>query len=433
MASGVSDPNYGEVMFGWAEDLIPICRSITGPGVRETLQYLKKIIPNLEVVSVPTGERAFDWEVPPEWVIRDAYIATLDGARIVDFKENNLHVVGYSEPVDGVFTKDDLLPHLHSLPNMPDAVPYITSYYKRSWGFCVSDRFKRQLPDVRFRVVIDSDIKPGVLNYGEVYLPSSESGAMDVLLSTNVCHPSMANNETSGIVVTAALAVHLAGRGYRKHNYRIVFLPETIGSLVFISRNLATLKSKLIAGFVVCCIGDDRAFSYVPSRLGDSLADRVIKHVLGWVDSTYKKYTWSDRGSDERQYCAPGIDLPVASLMRSKYGEYPEYHTSDDKLHSVVTPSGLQGGFSALLRAIDILERHCFPRAVVLGEPNLGRRGLYPSTSTRDSFSKVIRMLNVLSYADGANSLLDIAEKCDCPVWDLYDIVRKLREEGLLK
>ena len=430
---GGNNPRYGEVMYEWAEDLIPICRSITGPGVRETLQYLKNIIPNLDIVSVPTGAKAFDWEVPPEWAIRDAYIATLDGDRIVDFHNNNLHVVGYSEPVNGVFTRAELLPHLHSLPSMPDAIPYITSYYKRSWGFCVAERLKKQLPDTRYRVVIDSQIKHGVLNYGELYLQSSKKSTTDVLLSTNVCHPSMANNETSGIVVTAALAHHLSSREFRKHNYRIVFLPETIGSLVFISRNLETLKNRLLAGFVVACIGDNRAFSYIPSRLGDSLTDRVIQHVLRWVDTEYKKYSWSDRGSDERQYCAPGIDLPVASLMRSKYGEYPEYHTSEDKLGSVVTAEGLQGGFAALLRAIDVVERHCYPRAVVLGEPNLGRRGLYPSTSTLESFSKIIRIVNVLTYADGKHSMVDIAEKCGCPVWELYDVVSRLREERLLE
>ena len=419
----------GERMHSWAGDLFPICRSITGPGVRETLKYVQNILPELKIHSVPSGTRAFDWTVPDEWMIHDAFITDESDKRIVDFQKHNLHILGYSEPVDKWMTLEELDPHLYSLPDQPNAIPYVTSYYKQRWGFCLTYNQYKSLKPGRYHAVIDSILKPGMLNYGELILPGESN--KEVFLSTYICHPSMANNELSGPVVTMALAQWLTTIAKRRYTYRFVFIPETIGSIVYLSRNLDHLKQHVIAGFNITCIGDDRAYSYVPSRDGNTLSDKAALHVLKHIDPKFKRYTWLDRGSDERQYCAPGVDLPVATIMRSKYGEYPEYHTSLDDL-DFVTPIGLEGGYNALKKAIKIIEKNVYLKSSVLGEPQLGKYGLYPTISTKTSGEQVRSMMNLLSYCDNQNSLLDIAELLDEPFWELWPIVEKLVDSGLL-
>ena len=420
----------GSDMYKMVSDLYHICRSITGPGVRETLSYIQKIIPKLSIQSVPSGTQAFDWTVPNEWTIRDAFIADESGKRIVDFQKHNLHVVGYSEPVDKWLTLEELKQHLHSLPDQPDAIPYVTSYYSRNWGFCLTHEQLQSLVPGRYHVVIDAELKPGVLNYGELILPGELD--QEILLSTYICHPSMANNELSGPVVTTALSQWLKTLTDRKYTYRIVFIPETIGSIVYLSQNIEYLKEQVIAGFNITCVGDDRCFSYLPSRNGNTLSDLVALHVLKHTDPDFIRYTWLDRGSDERQYCAPGVDLPIASIMRSKYGEYPEYHTSLDNLE-LVTPTGLQGGYDALRKAIEIIEKNDHLKSTVLGEPQLGKRGLYPTLSTKESGKQVRTMMNMLSYCDGKNSLLDIAELIDEPFWEVVPLADRLIEQDLLQ
>lgn len=420
----------GDEIHALARRLWPIPRSITGAGVRQTLAILKEICPALTVHDVPSGTAAFDWTVPDEWEIGEARLTGPDGETICDFAANNLHVVGYSSPVDEMLSLEDLQSHLHSLPDQPDAIPYVTSYYADRWGFCLSHKQRAALKPGQYRARIASRKFAGVLNYGELVLPGETKN--EIFLSTYVCHPSMANNELSGPCVTAFLARWLANLPKRRFTYRIVFIPETIGSIVYLSRNLAHLKAHVAAGFNVTCIGDERAWSYLPSRAGDTRSDRVAQHVLSHIDPGYKRYTWLDRGSDERQYCAPGVDLPIATIMRSKYGEYPEYHTSLDDLENVVTPAGLEGGYEALRRALEALERDWRPRATVLCEPQLGKRGLYPTLSTKMSGAEVRLMMNLLSLADGKASLIDIAERCGAPIWDLYPIVDKLAAHGLL-
>lgn len=417
-------------MYSWAKDLYPINRSLTGTGVRQTLAYLGNLLPGLVMHEVPSGTKAFDWSVPDEWTIRDAYITDESGKRVVDFQQHNLHVVGYSEPVNLWLDRKELEQYLYSLPDQPNAIPYITSYYKRRWGFCLTHNQRMLLPQGLYHVVVDSDLKPGVLNYAELILTGETDE--EVLLSTYICHPSMANNELSGPVVTTALAKWLQSLENRRYTYRIVFIPETIGSIVYLSKNIDQLKRQVIAGFNITCIGDDRCYSYLPSRNGSTLSDQVALHVLHHTDSDYKRYSWLDRGSDERQYCAPGIDLPVATIMRSKYGEYPEYHTSLDNF-DVVTPSGLEGGFIALRRAIEIIEQNIYLKTTVLCEPQLGKRGLYPSLSTKESGEQVRGMMNLISYCDGSLTLLEIANLIEEPFWNLIAIVEKLVTHGLLE
>lgn len=415
-----------------ARQLWPLNRSLMGDGVRQTLRVLAGHVPGLELREVPSGTQAFDWVVPKEWRAREAWIRTPAGETICDFSRNNLHLVGYSTPVRATLTWDELQGHLHSLPAQPDAIPYITSYYQERWGFCIAHAQREQLPrEGLYEVCIDTELFDGSLTYAEALLPGQTE--QEVLLSTYVCHPSMANNELSGPVVTTWLAKWLAELRPRRFTYRIVFIPETIGSVVYLSRNLARLREKVVAGFNLTCIGDDRAYSYLPSRRGDTLADQAAQHVLRWTAPDHVRYTWNDRGSDERQYCAPHVDLPVASIMRTKYGAYPEYHTSLDDLENVVTPAGLEGGYEAVRRAIEVLERNCIPNVTVHCEPQLGKRGLYPTLSTKETAAKVRLMMNFLTWADGTRTLLDIADRCNAPVWELYPLLDTFRTNGLVE
>ena len=429
-ASAGSAGSVGAEIHALARELWPIPRSITGPGLRETLAILQREMPEMTIHDVPTGTQCFDWTVPREWTIRDAWVEAPDGSRIADFRKNNLHVVGYSVPVDAELDLEELQSHLHSLPDQPDAIPYVTSYYQERWGFCITENARRALKPGRYRVRIDSDLSSGFLTYGEVLLPGSTD--REIFLSTYVCHPSMANNELSGPCVTTHLVKWLRGLEGRKHGVRVVFIPETIGSICYISRNLDTLRERVAAGFVVTCVGDDRAYSHVPSRKGDTVADRAARHVLHHTDPGYRQYTYLDRGGDERQYCSPGVDLPVALIMRSKYGTFPEYHTSLDDL-DFVTPSGLEGAYMALRRAIEAIEKNRTPRATVLCEPQLGKRGLYPNLSATGSAVDYRKVIDLLAYADGTRDLIEIADTIGVPFWDVEPLCATLEQHGLLQ
>ena len=419
--------NCGQEMHALMAELFPICRSITGDGVRETLRVIRGRIP-LTIFEVPSGTKVFDWTVPKEWNITDAYVLDESGKKIVDFQKSNLHVVGYSVPVNKTVSLSELQEHLYSLEDQPDAIPYVTSYYEERWGFCTQHRLRQKLSQGRYRAVIESELKDGHLTYGELVIPGVTDE--EVFLSTYICHPSMAYNELSGPVVTTMLAKWIALKP-RRYTYRIIFIPETIGSLTYLSRHLSWMKEKVVAGFNITCVGDDRAYSYVPSRHGGTLADRVALTILHEKHPDFVRYSFLDRGSDERQYCSPGVDLPVVSVMRSKYREYPEYHTSLDDM-KLVTPAGLQGGFSVLRDCLDLLERNRVYRATCLGEPQLSRRRLFPSLGTKGTHRMVADTLNVLAYADGNHDLVDISTITRISPSRLLVIVDELFKADLL-
>jgi len=421
----------GNEMHRWATDLFPINRSITGDGVRETLEYLGELLPGLEVHSAPTGTKAFDWEIPKEWRIRSAKLIGPDGRTVADFAVSNLHVLGYSIPVDQELSLEELDAHLYSLPDQPDAIPYVTSYYKPRWGFCLPHNVRQNLPSGLYHAKIDSELFDGEMNFGEVVIHGESD--KEVFLSTYVCHPSMANNELSGPVVTTAIAKWLMEQEKLRYTYRIAFIPETIGALLYLSQNLAPLKARTFAGYNITCVGDERRYSYLPSRNGATLSDNVAKHVLNHRvgEGAYDIYSWLDRGSDERQYCAPGVDLPIASIMRSKYGTYPEYHTSLDDL-TLVTPDGLAGAFEALRDAITIIERNHALIATVLGEPQMGKRNLYPDIAIKREKNEARLLLDVLSYCDG-RSLLETADALGMYALDLVPVIDQLNKAGLVR
>jgi len=420
----------GAGMHALARRLFPICRSITGDGVRETLRILQEYLPELVIHEVPTGTKCLDWEVPHEWNIEGAQLIGPEGEVVADFAVNNLHVVGYSEPVDLELSLEELQPYLHSLPKQPDAIPYVTSYYRRTWGFCVSQQVRDGLKPGTYRAVIRSSLTEGSLSYGEWILPGESE--KEVFLSTYVCHPSLANNELSGPVVTTWLARYMQSRERRRHTLRVVFIPETIGSIVYLSRHLDELKARVSAGYVVSCVGDDRVYSYLASRHGNTLADRVARHVLGHLQPDYVSYAYLKRGSDERNYCWPGVDLPMCSVMRTKYGMYPEYHTSMDDME-MITEAGLQGAYEALVRCLDCLEDCQIYRTTVLGEPQMGRRNLYPSTSIKQGAYAARGLVDILVYSDGQTDLLTVAETLGRPLWEIVESVKILVREGLLE
>ena len=418
----------GQFMHDLAKRLWPLNRSLTGDGVRQTLSILGEHLPDLHIHEVPTGEQVFDWVVPNEWNLKDAYLIAPSGDKIIDLANSNVHVVSYSEPVDRELALDDLQDHLHSDPELPDAIPYVTSYYNPIWGFCLTQQQRDTLEPGTYRAVIDATLEPGSLTYAEWVLPGESE--QEVFISTYVCHPSLANNELSGPVVAVALAKWLMERTNRKFTYRFVFIPESIGSITYLSRNLDHLKENVVAGFNLTCIGDEGDYSYMQSRLARSPIDRIAKRVVMQTPQP-KIYTYVDRGSDERNYCAPGIDLPLISLMRTKYGAYREYHTSLDNLE-FVTPAGLQGGFDLVKDCISEFEGSIYYQTTVLGEPQLGKRGLYHTMHLRTVADEVLLRTHILAYSDGLHSVQDMAELFERSQEEIEILVSELLEHGLL-
>jgi len=420
----------GNDIYNFAKELWPINRSLTGPGVRETLKKISNHLSSLKIKSVASGTKVFDWTVPKEWSVKKAYIITPTGKKICNFEENNLHLVGYSTPFNSTVDFDSLKKHLYTIPSQPNAIPYITSYYKQRWGFCLTQDQFENLEDGNYKVVVDTNLFDGELNYGEILIKGKSK--KEVFLSTYICHPSMANNELSGPTVLTYLTKWLLENKNLEYSYRIIFIPETIGSITYLSLNFKEMKKKIFAGFNISCVGDNRAYSFLPSRNGNTISDLIAKHVLKWTDKNFLEYSWLDRGSDERQYCSPGIDLPIASILRTKYGCYPEYHTSLDDLEKVVTPEGLNGGYWAIRKAIEAIERNKNYKVSVLCEPHMSKRGLRSTLSTKKLDKQVKLTMDVLSYFDGKTSLLEIAENLNVPIWELYQLIDQLESCDLI-
>lgn len=423
----------GKTCYQIATEIYPIFRSITGKGIRDTLGILKNYVPELNIHSVKSGSYVFDWTVPPEWNCYECYIEDSEGNRLIDFKNNGLHVLGYSLPIDEWLEFSELKKYLYVQEDQHDVIPYVTSYYCKRTGFCLSFNQMNKLAEYgdkyKFHAVIKSEFNPeGVLNYGD-FLIKGES-EKEILISTYICHPFMANNECSGPALSVVLANFIKSRP-RHYSYRFVFIPETIGSITYISKNIEQLKKNVVAGFVLSCVGDNNSFSLVRTRYGNTLADRVMENVLKFDAPNFRNYSFLERGSDERQYNAPGVDLPVCGFCRSKYGTYTEYHTSADNL-SFISEEGFEGALAILKKVISILEANAYYKINVLCEPNLGKRALYPTLSYKSGYGSVRKITNFIAYADGRNDLIDISNITGTPAFDLIDIKDKLLEKGLL-
>ncbi|MDG1158211.1 MAG: DUF4910 domain-containing protein [Flavobacteriales bacterium] len=412
------------------DQLWPICRSLTGEGVRESLALLEKEM-DLKHTSIPSGTEVFDWTIPKEWAIRDAYIICPNGDKIAHFKQNNLHVLNYSAPINQEMSLSELKAHIYTLASQPDVIPYVTSYYKEKWGFCMSHNDFLALEEGTYKVVIDSELFDGVLNYAEATLPGSSG--KEILYSTYICHPSMANNELSGPLAALMLYRRLKQLPNRKYTYRFLFAPETIGVIAYLAKEGAALKEKLEAGYVLTCCGDRGIPTYKSSKRNAALVDEMALHVLEHKADDYKSIPFSVGGSDERQYCSPGFNLPVGSLMRTPYQQFKEYHTSADNKDFI--------SFEHLLQTVDLYEaiahglelNDLYFNAVQFCEPQLGKRGLYPdSVTAEDPREEIHRLLHFLSFADGETSLLEIAKlRGDC-ILEYKSTVSKCKTAGLV-
>jgi aminopeptidase-like protein len=416
-------------MYDLAVKLWPICRSLTGDGVRETLSIINEILP-LKIYEVPSGTKVYDWEVPDEWNIKAAYIYDDVGNKIIDFNDNNLHIVNGSIPIDEWFNLDELQKHLYSDEKIPNAIPYITSYYKRDWGFCLTHDQRKNLRAGKYHVVIDSELKAGNLTYGECILKGKTN--KEVLISTYICHPSMANNELSGPVLITYLGKWLKELD-REYTYRIIFIPETIGALVYMNYNEKQVKENTIAAINASCVGDDRCYSFISSRYGNTLSDKIARHILSNTDKNYNDYSFLERGSNERIFCAPGFDLPMVNITRSAFRKYPEYHTSLDNL-DLISAEGLKGSFDVYTKFIMLIENNDYYMTMNYGEPRLKKRELYEVGDNNKKLTPYTQIIvDFLSYADGTNDVIDIANIIKVPAWELHSLIKILLDKGLIR
>jgi len=428
-ASGVLPDDRGEEMYRFISELYPICRSITGQGIRDTFGRIQQHIP-LSITAVPSGTQVFDWTVPLEWNIRDAYVADRQGVRVIDFKQSNLHVVSYSIPTAARMPLRELKAHLFTLPDNPDWIPYRTSYYKESWGFCLSHRKYLDLRDEDYDVVIDSSLKPGHLTYGEYYLPGDTTE--EVLISCHACHPSLCNDNLSGIAVATFLAKSLQ-TGSRRYSYRFLFLPVTIGAITWLALNQQKV-SNIKHGFVLTGVGDEGGFTYKKSRDGNADIDAAFAHVLQHSGESFAVTEFIPYGYDERQYGSPGFNLPVGCFMRRANGGYPEYHTSADNL-DFVKPTSLSRSLQVVQSVVAVLESNRrYVNTSPYCEPQLGKRGLYRTIGGNvTGQSAEMALLWVLNLSDGAHTLLQIAERAGLPFSTIKLAADALEGQGLLR
>ena len=410
-------------------------RSLTGKGTLKTLKIIKKEFPKFKIKKFRSGSKVFDWKIPPEWNVEDAYVLDKNNNKIIDIKKNNLHLIGYSTPINKTLKKREFFKHLHFLKEQPKAIPYITSYYKRRWGFCITynefKKFQKQyISSDKFKIVINSSLNnKGLMNYGELILKGVSS--KEVLISTYICHPSMANDQLSGPIVAMALINFFSKKKIYK-TLRFLFIPETIGSIAYIKNNLDDMKKNIIGGFNLSCIGDNKNHSCMLSKYADSPSDEAIIEAYKKLQiKKYKVHSFLERGSDERQYNSPGVDLKITSIFRTKYGEFPEYHTSMDNFN-LVTLKGVKGGYKVAKKALEIIDENIYPKNNILGEPQMSKRGMYPTLSTKNSKTIVRHYMDFLQYADGKNSLSKISKYIKLDIKAVKKIYKILLKKKLL-
>ncbi len=423
--------NAGKEMMDLAKKLYPICRSITGDGVRNTLNELKEIIP-INLHEVNTGKEVFDWTIPEEWNIIDAWVTNSKGEKIIDFKKNNLHVVNYSSPIRKKITFEELKKHIFTLPNNEDYIPYRTTYYKKDWGFCMSHKEFLKLQDDTYEVCIDSSLKNGSLSYGELYIKGETTD--EILISTHICHPSLCNDNLSGIALATSLAKYLLSIKPARYSYRFLFIPGTIGSLTWLSQNVKELK-KIMGGIVLTGVGDSGSKTYKRSRSGNAEVDKAFAYLFEQKAENNTLLDFSPFGYDERQFCSPGFNLPMGTFMRTPHGTYPEYHTSADNL-TFINAKSLSDSFKTCLDVFSILQKNAtYINTLPNGEPQLGKRGIYDAMGQQtDEVKKLqIAMLWVLNYSDGTNTILDIAEKSNIDFETVVNAANLLEKHTILK
>ncbi len=431
-----SYPN-GSNMYKLAKKLFPLNRSLTGAGINKSYEIINQIHKEFNYLTFKTGEKVFDWEIPFQWDVEDAYIEHESGKRFCDIRENNLHIIGYSEPVDQILNKNDLIAKINYIEDYPEAIPYLTTYYKRDWGFCMSYNQFLNLPDGNYKCYIDSILKPGEMKVMEILIPGESDE--EIFFSSYLCHPSMANNELSGPTLVSEILTYIKQLKKRKFSYRFVLLPETIGSIAYLSKRLEILKANVICGFNLSCCGDDRRYTHLESRKGNTLADQALSAALVGKKNVYIK-SFLERGSDERQYNSPGVDLPLCGFSKSKWDDYPEYHTSLDNLE-LISAKGLQESFDVMKSIVDSFEVGYMPKVTTICEPQLGKRGLYDSSdwisygqeNNKNLRKSILNLrIDLLAYADGKINIFEICKIINFKLEDVLREVKFLKENFLL-
>ena len=430
MSKVISNSKEGFQIYKWAKQIFKFNRSLTGSGTVETLNFIKKKLPNFKIKKIKSGTKVYDWTIPLEWNVKKAYIEDLKGNKLIDFNDNNLHLVGYSTPINKVIQFKELKKRLHTIKKMPNAIPYRYSYYTKDWGFCLQHNKLKKFKDKKYRVVIDSSLKKGNMHYGEILIKGKSS--KEILLSTYICHPSMGNNEVSGPVLLARLAKYLLTIKNLHYSYRIIFVPETIGAITYINKNYKILKKNVVAGYIVSCVGDNNAYSYLETKEKNSLSDKIAKTAFKLKNLTFKNYSFLQRGSDERQFNSPGVNLNIGSIMRTRHGAYKEYHTSLDNL-DFISPSGFQGAFDIYTFVFDLLEKNRVYKNLKTGEPFFTKYRLRSDTIGNGFNINSLNISNICAYLDGNIDLIDLSKLLSLNFYEVVKIIKILKNNKIIK
>tara|TARA_A100001011_G_C14268003_1_gene825632 strand:- start:650 stop:1939 length:1290 start_codon:yes stop_codon:yes gene_type:complete len=424
--------NKGQEIYNWAKKIFYYNRSITGEGTVKTIKFIQKKLPNLKLKNFKSGKKVFDWIIPDEWNVKEAYIADLEGKKLIDFRLNNLHLMGYSTPINKKIKFKDLIKKLHTIKKMPNAIPYRYSYYSKDWGFCIQYNKLKLFKNKYYKVFIDSSFKKGNLPYGELLINGISK--KEILLSTYICHPSMGNNEVSGPVLLTALAQYLRNKKNLYYSYRIIFIPETIGSIAYIHKNIKILKKNVVAGYVVTCVGDNKEFSYLETQEKNTLSNKIAQTAFKLKNIKFKKYSFLQRGSDERQFNSPGVELNIGSIMRTKYGEYKEYHTSLDNLN-FISAKGFQGSYDIYKQVIDLFEINRIYKNTKVCEPFFTKYKLRNSTdgTYNSKISSDINISDVCAYLDGKRDLIDLSDILSLDIYYINEMISLLKSKKIIK